>query len=103
AFPSNTARSGVIYPLVLSLAQSVGAKPNGERHPRLGTFLLFSGIASLSLSSALWLTAMAANPLGAEIARRFGANISFGSWLLTASVPTVAAMMLLPLLLYKVI
>ena len=36
---------------------------------RLGAFLMFSGIASLSLSSALWLTAMAANPLGAEIAR----------------------------------
>ena len=29
---------------------------------------MFSGIVSLSLSSALWLTAMAANPLGAEIA-----------------------------------
>ena len=33
------------------------------------SFLMFSGIVSLSLSSALWLTAMAANPLGAEIAQ----------------------------------
>ena len=38
---------------------------------------MFSGIASLSLSSALWLTAMAANPLGLEIARRFGVNMAF--------------------------
>ena len=30
---------------------------------------MFSGMASLTLSSALWLTAMAANPLGAEMAR----------------------------------
>ena len=58
---------------------------------RLGAFLMFSGIASLSLSSALWLTAMAANPLGAEIARAFGVEIGFGSWLLAASVPTLVA------------
>jgi DASS family divalent anion:Na+ symporter len=62
---------------------------------------MFSGMASLSLSSALWLTAMAANPLGAEIARPFGVEISFGGWLLAASVPTLTAMALLPLLLYR--
>ena len=52
---------------------------------------MFSGIVSLSLSSALWLTAMAANPMGAEIAKRFGVEMGFGSWLLAASVPTIAA------------
>jgi DASS family divalent anion:Na+ symporter len=64
---------------------------------------MFSGIASLSLSSALWLTAMAANPLGTEIARTFGVEIGFGSWLLASSVPTLTAMILLPLFLYRVI
>jgi DASS family divalent anion:Na+ symporter len=64
---------------------------------------MFSGVASLSLSSALWLTAMAANPLGAEIARPFGVDITFGSWLVAASVPTLACMVLLPLLLYKIL
>lgn len=63
---------------------------------------MFSGIASLSLSSALWLTAMAANPLGAEIARPHGVEITFGSWLIASSVPTLACIALLPLLLYKV-
>ena len=103
AFPSNTARSGVLYPLVLSIAEAVGAKPGAEDRPRLGSFLMFSGIASLTLSSALWLTAMAANPLGAEIARGHGLTIGFGSWLIASSVPTLAAMAILPLLLYKVI
>jgi DASS family divalent anion:Na+ symporter len=100
AFPSNTARSGVLYPLAFSLAEAVGAKPGGDR-PRLGAFLMFSGIASLSLSSALWLTAMAANPLGAEIARNFGVEIGFGSWLLVSSVPTLTGIVLLPLVLYR--
>ena len=64
AFPSNTARSGVLYPLAFSLADAAGAKPNHPERRRLGAFLMYSGIASLSVSSALWLTAMAANPLG---------------------------------------
>jgi divalent anion:Na+ symporter, DASS family len=103
AFPSNTARAGVLYPLVFSLAEAAGVKPGEEGRRRLGKFLMFSGIASLSLSSALWFTAMAANPLGAEMAKTFGLNMSFGSWLLASSVPTLAAMLLLPLVLYKVI
>ena len=101
AFPSNTARAGVLYPLVFSLAERAGATPGDPTRRRLGGFLMYSGIASLSLSSALWLTAMAANPLGAEIARSFGVQISFGSWLVAASVPTLAAMLILPLILYK--
>ena len=103
AFPSNTARSGVLYPLVFSVAEGAGATPGREDRRRLGRFLMFSGIASLSLSSALWLTAMAANPLGAEIARTHGVEIGFGSWLIAASVPTLAGMALLPLLLYRII
>jgi DASS family divalent anion:Na+ symporter len=103
AFPSNTARSGVLYPLAFSLAEAAGARPGEPSRRRLGALLMFSGIASLSLSSALWLTAMAANPLGAEIARPFGVQITFGSWLLASSVPTLTCMVLLPLLLYKVI
>ncbi len=48
AFPSNTARSGVLYPLVLSIAEAVGAKPGDEGRQRLGSFLMFSGMASLT-------------------------------------------------------
>jgi DASS family divalent anion:Na+ symporter len=102
AFPSNTARSGVLYPLAASLAATAGARPGDPGRARLGAFLMFSGIASLTLSSGLWLTAMAANPLGTEIARGFGVDIGFGRWLIASSVPTLAAMVLLPLLLYKV-
>jgi DASS family divalent anion:Na+ symporter len=64
---------------------------------------MFSGMASLSVSSALWLTAMAANPLGTEIARTSGVEIGFGSWLLAASVPALTAMALLPPVLHRAI
>jgi DASS family divalent anion:Na+ symporter len=103
AFPSNTARSGVLYPFTFSLADAAGAKPDQPGRQKLGAFLMYSGIASLSLSSALWLTAMVANPLGTEIARGSGVEIGFGRWLLAASVPTLCAIALLPLLLYRII
>ena len=74
AFPSNTARGGVIYPLVVGLAEAGGATPGNASRRKLGGYLMFSGMASLSLSSALWFTAMAANPLGAEMARSFGVD-----------------------------
>jgi len=103
AFPSNTARSGVLYPLILSVAQASGARAGETSRRRLGSFLMFSGMASLTVSSALWYTAMAANPLGAEIARSHGVKVDFGSWFVAASLPTLAAMAVLPLVLYKVI
>jgi DASS family divalent anion:Na+ symporter len=103
AFPSNTARSGVLYPLAYSLCGAAGATPDRHDRRRLGAFLMYSGIASLSVSSALWLTAMAANPLGTEIARGSGVEIGFGRWLVAASVPTLCAIALLPLMLYRLI
>jgi divalent anion:Na+ symporter, DASS family len=101
AFPSNTARSGVLYPLAVSMAEAAGVAPGREDRKRLAKFLMFSGMVSLTLSSALWLTAMAGNPLGAEIAKQYGLNIGFGSWLIAASVPTILCMVFLPWLYYK--
>jgi len=103
AFPSNTARSGVLSPFALSVAESAGVTPEREDRRRLARFLMFSGMASLTLSSGLWLTAMAGNPLGGEIASQFGVQIGFGSWLIAAAVPTLLAMALAPLLLYKIV
>jgi DASS family divalent anion:Na+ symporter len=102
AFPSDTARSGVLYPLALSLAEGGGSKPDEATRKRMGAYLMFCAMATLSLSSALWLTAMAGNPLGAEIGKTSGLSVSFGSWLVASSVPTLLCLALLPLLLYKV-
>lgn len=102
AFPSNTARSGVLYPVLDSLCQGLGAGPGGERR-RLGSFLMMGGMASLSLSSSLWLTAMAANPAGAALAAEAGVSLSFLSWFLAAAPPVLAAGLLLPLLLRRAV
>jgi DASS family divalent anion:Na+ symporter len=101
AFPSNTARGGVLFPIVLSLSQSGGSRPEDGTERRMGAYLMFCGMASLSLSSALWLTGTSVNPIGVEIGRTFGIDASFGKWLIAASVPTLTAILLLPLVLYK--
>jgi DASS family divalent anion:Na+ symporter len=101
AFPSNTSRGGVLYPIILSLAQSAGSKPEDAKTRRLGGYLMFCGMASLSVSSALWLTATSANPIGVSLAAQSGIKISFGAWLLAASVPALATILILPLVLSR--
>ena len=101
AFPSNTARSGVLFPIVYSLAESNGSHPWEASRKRLGAFLMMTSMAGLGLSSALWLTAMAANPVGAAIARQQGVDLTFVSWFVASSVPTITAMVVIPWMLYK--
>ena len=96
AFPSNTARGGVLFPIVLSVAQGSGSRPEDAEGRRLGGYLMFCTMASLAVSSALWMTATSANPIGIQVAREFGLEIGFGKWLIAASVPALTAILALP-------
>jgi len=102
AFPSNTARGGVLFPIVLSVAKGAGSEPDDPEGRRLGGYLMFCAMASLAVSSALWLTATSCNPIGVQIAQKAGVEIGFGSWLLASSVPTLIAIGMLPLLVSKI-
>ena len=96
AFPSNTARGGVLFPIVLSVAQGSGSRPDDPEGRRLGGYLMFCAMASLAVSSALWMTATSANPIGIQVAQEFGLEIGFGKWLVAASVPALTAILLIP-------
>jgi len=96
AFPSNTARGGVLFPIVLSVAQGSGSHPDDPQGRRLGGYLMFCAMASLAVSSALWMTATSANPIGIQVAQEFGFQISFGKWLLASCVPALIAILSLP-------
>ena len=101
AFPSNTARSGVLYPIAYSLAVDTQSRVEDGTGRRTGSYLMMVGIASLCISSGLWLTAMAVNPVGVEIAAGLGVSIGFGSWLLASSVPSLLALAAVPYVLYR--
>lgn len=96
AFPSNTARGGVLYPIVLSVAQGSNSRPDDPEGRRLGGYLMFCAMASLAVSSALWMTATSANPIGIQLVREFGLEIGFGKWLVAASLPALTAIVGLP-------
>ncbi len=101
AFPSNTARGGVLYPIVLSVAQGSGSFPDQSEGRKLGGYLMFCGMASLAVSSALWMTATSANPIAIQVANQYGVNVSFGRWLFAAAVPALVCIIALPWLLSK--
>ncbi|AKF25127.1 oxidoreductase [Sulfurovum lithotrophicum] len=102
AFPSNTARSGVLFPIVNALAADSGSKVSDGSRKKIGSFLMMTSMAGLTLSSTLWLTAMAANPAGAKMAQKLGVEISYGSWALAASVPVLILYFLVPWVIFKI-
>jgi DASS family divalent anion:Na+ symporter len=102
AFPSNTARSGVLFPIVNALARDSGSKVEDGTRKKLGSYLMMSSMAGLTISSSLWLTAMAANPAGAKMAKDFGVDISYSSWAISASLPVLVLFALVPWVLLKI-
>ena len=89
AFPSNTARGGVLFPIVLSVAKGSGSHPDDPKGRRLGGYLMFCAMASLAVSSALWMTATSANPIAIQVAQKYGVSVDFGKWLIASSVPAL--------------
>ncbi len=101
SIPSNTARSGIMYPITHALSLDTGSLPTPEGRRRTGTYLMMTYIAGQTISSALWLTGMAANPVGVGIAAQFGVNMNFGNWFFVASVPCIIGIIAIPYVLYK--
>jgi divalent anion:Na+ symporter, DASS family len=91
----------VLFPVVLAVTKGAGSRPDDAEGRRLGGYLMYCGMASLAVSSALWMTATSANPIGVQVVKQFGLEISFGRWLLASCVPALTAIALLPLLIAK--
>jgi len=103
ATPSNTARGGgVLYPVVRSLSSAFESEP-GETSRRVGAYLMVTQFQGNCITSAMFMTAMAANPLAAVLAKQvLKIDISWGLWALAASVPGLVALIFMPYFLYKI-
>lgn len=102
AIPSNTARSGgVIFPLIRSVARAYDSDPEKGTAREIGAFLIFSSFQGTVITSAMFLTAMAANPLAAQLAGDLGVEISWGAWALAAIVPGLISLFFIPWLIFK--
>src|SRR3984885_9213999 len=99
--PSNTARAGgIVFPLVKASAKAYGSESDDGTARKIGAFLMQAAFQGNVVTSAMFLTAMAANPLAAKLAAGMHIDVSWGEWALAASVPGVASVVLVPLLLY---
>lgn len=99
--PSVTARSaGVIYPIVTNLSRSLGSEPDqGHSAKKIGEFLTLVAFQSTVVTSAMYLTAMAANPLLATVTNQLLGQelVTFSSWLQAAILPGLVSCFLIPL------
>ena len=102
AIPSNTARGGgVIYPILRSLCVSLGSDAAEGTQRRVAGFLTFTAYQGVVVTSAMFLTAMAANPLAAELAAQQGVKITWAAWAVAAFVPGMLSLLVVPLLIYR--
>ena len=102
AIPSNTARGGgVIYPILRSLCVSLGSDAAAGTQRRVAGFLTFTAYQGVVVTSAMFLTAMAANPLAAELAAQQGVKITWAAWALAAFAPGMLSLLAVPLLIHR--
>lgn len=104
AIPSVTARSGaIVYPIAKSLSEAFDSYPNDKSSRRLGAYLISVAFHSATIASAMFLTAMAANPLAAKLAKEAQIEITWGNWALFALVPGLLCLALMPLILFYLV
>jgi len=102
AIPSNSARAGgVVFPILRSVAEAYGSRPGDGTARRVGAFLTVASFQGTVITSAMFLTAMAANPLAAELAAAQGITITWVGWAVAAVVPGACSLVLVPWVLYR--
>lgn len=102
ATPSNTARAGgIIMPVITSISKTYGSEPDGPTSRRVGAYLMQTAFIVNCVTSAMFLTAMAANPLAQELAAGQGVEITWAGWAIAAIVPGLVSLVLVPWALYK--
>lgn len=100
--PSNTARAScVAIPLTVSISQSLGSSPEKHTAKMIGQFLTLVSMHANQLVCALFLTAMASNPMLQELMANLGVHVSWTDWWIMACVPGLLSMFAMPALLYK--
>ncbi len=103
AIPSNTARAGgVVFPILRSVSEAYESRPDDGTARRIGAFLTLTAFQGTVVTSAMFLTAMAANPLASELAAAQGVTMTWGGWAVAALVPGLISLILVPWAIYRI-
>ena len=103
ATPSSTARAGgIIYPIIRSLSSALHSEPNDGTARKFGAYIMQIEYQANAITCAMFMTAMAGNPMSVELAAKtIGVEITWSEWALAAAVPGVISLIVMPYLLYK--
>lgn len=102
AMPSSAARAGgIIFPIVRSLNLALGSEP-GPTARKVGAYLLQTEYHGNAITCAMFMTAMAGNPLIALLAAKtLNIDITWSQWALAAIVPGIISIIAVPYFIYK--
>jgi len=104
AIPSSTARAGgILLPIVEALSESYQSSPRDPSQKRIGSFLITSTFQMNVITNAMFLTAMAGNPLVVDIAQGMGIHITWTLWAVAASIPGLLCLLLIPPIVYYLV
>ncbi|MFT3802874.1 MAG: DASS family sodium-coupled anion symporter [Burkholderiaceae bacterium] len=102
--PSNTARGGgIVHPIMRSIANTFDSDPEKGTQGKVGTYLALVNYHANPITSAMFLTATAPNPLVVDyVAKATNQNLhlSWTTWALCMLLPGLVCMALMPLVIY---
>lgn len=102
--PSNTARGGgIIHPIMKSIADSFGSKPELNTSGKIGRYLSLVNYNINPVTSAMFITATAPNPLIVSLIAKgtHGSfELSWSMWAVAALVPGLCSLIVMPLVIY---
>ena len=102
--PSNTARGGgIIHPIVLAISTSYDSDPAKGTEGRMGKYLSLVNYQANPITSAMFITATAPNPLVVDLvakATNSEISLSWSTWALAMLLPGLIALIIMPLIMY---
>jgi DASS family divalent anion:Na+ symporter len=102
--PSNTARGGgIVHPIMKSIASSFDSDPEKGTEAKVGTYLALVNYHANTITSAMFVTATAPNPLVVDYvakATHQNLHLSWTTWALCMLVPGLVCLLAMPLLVY---
>ncbi|MDJ1299131.1 DASS family sodium-coupled anion symporter [Candidatus Midichloria mitochondrii] len=102
--PSASARGGaVIFPVAQALTDQYNFVSAGKHDTKIRQFLMQLCFQANVITSSMFFTAMAGNPLISGLASGIGIDLSITNWALGAIVPGICALLILPFIIKFVI
>lgn len=104
--PSNTARGGgIIHPIMKSIAQSFHSTPEEGTQNKIGRYLAMVNYHANPITSGMFITATAPNPLVVELVNKAtGGDIqlSWTTWAVAMFIPGMLCLIVMPLIIYMI-